>query len=74
MCNAQGQDWDRTKYYIDLTHKSQHGFKKKRSTTSLSLTIQNIIAQALDEDSKAIMASIDLSAAFGMVNVIRSNY
>ena len=41
----------------------------KHDTTSLSLTIQNIIAQALDEDNNAIMASIDLTAAFDMVNV-----
>ena len=54
---------------IDLTGKSQHGFKKKRSTTTLSLTIQTIIAQALDDDCEALMASIDLTAAFDMVNV-----
>ena len=51
------------------TGKSQHGFKKKRSTTTLSLTIQTIIAQALDDDCEALMASIDLTAAFDMVNV-----
>ena len=54
---------------VDLTGNSQHGFKKKRSTTSLSLTIQTIIAHALDDDNLAIMASLDLSSAFDMVNV-----
>ena len=29
---------------------NQHGFKQRRSTTSLSLTIQTLIAQALEED------------------------
>ena len=52
-----------------LLHKLHDGFKRKRSTASLSLTIQTIIAQALDEDNYAIMASLDLSAAFDMVNI-----
>ena len=54
---------------VDLTGNSQHGFKKKRSTTSISLTIQTIIAHAMDDDNLAIMASLDLSSAFDMVNV-----
>ena len=48
---------------------SQHGFKKKRSTTSLSLTIQTIISQALEDDCHALMESLDLSAAFDTVNI-----
>ena len=52
-----------------MTNASQHGFKKNRSTTSLSLKIQTIIAHALDENNVAIMASLDLSAAFDMVNI-----
>ena len=39
---------------VDLTNNSQHGFKKNRSTTSLSLTIQTIIAQALEDDGVAL--------------------
>ena len=54
---------------VDLTNSSQHGFKKKHSTASLALTIQTIIAHALDEDNIAIMASLDLSSAFDMVNI-----
>ena len=38
-------------------------------TLSLALTIQTIIAHALDEDNIAIMASLDLSSAFDMVNI-----
>ena len=44
-------------------------FKRKRSTASLSLTLQTLIAQALDDDNYAVMASLDLSAAFDMVNI-----
>ena len=33
---------------VDITGNSQHGFKKNRSTASLSLTIQTIISQALE--------------------------
>ena len=54
---------------MDITGKSQHGFKKNRSTASLSLTIQTIISQALEDDCHAIMASLDLSAAFDTVNI-----
>ena len=54
---------------IDLTGKQQHGFKRNKSTTSLSLQLQSLIARALDEDNYALMASVDLSAAFDVVNI-----
>jgi hypothetical protein len=54
---------------IDITGKQQHGFKKGCSTLSLGLEIQSLIARALDEDHYAIMASLDLSAAFDVVNI-----
>ena len=54
---------------VDLTNSAQHGFKRKRSTASLSLTLQTLIAHALDDDNYAIMASLDLSAAFDVVNI-----
>ena len=53
----------------DLTGKPQHGFKQKRSTATAGLTLQSILARALDQDNYAIMSSIDLSAAFDVVNV-----
>jgi hypothetical protein len=53
---------------ISLTGKSQHGFKKQHSTATLGLTLQSLIANALDENNYAIMASLDLSAAFDVVN------
>ena len=63
-----------TEHNVDLTGLSQHGFKKKRSTLTLSLTIQTIIASALEEDCHALMASIDLTAAFDMVTQTPKNY
>ena len=53
----------------DLTGKSQHGFKTKHSTLTAGLQIQSLIASALDGDSYALMASLDLSAAFDVVDV-----
>ena len=54
---------------IDLTHKSQHGFKKKHSTNTAGLLLQSVLARALDEGNIALMASLDLSSAFDVVNV-----
>ena len=53
----------------DLTGINQHGFKRGKSTSTLSLEIQNIIARALDEDKSVLLASLDLSAAFDVVNI-----
>ena len=52
-----------------LTGISQHGFKKEHSTCTLGLTVQSVLAHALDENNYALMASLDLSAAFDVVNV-----
>jgi len=54
---------------IDLTGIEQHGFKAQKSTASAALIIQSIIARAVDTDNFALMASIDLSAAFDLVNI-----
>ena len=54
---------------IDLTNKSQHGFKKKHSTNSAGLLLQSVLARALDDGNIALMASLDLSSAFDVVNV-----
>lgn len=53
----------------DLTEKEQYGFKHKRSTATAGLTLQSIITCALDQDNYAIMSSINLSAAFDIVNI-----
>ena len=53
---------------IDLTGVEQHGFKKCKSTASAGLVIQSILSRAVDSNNYALMASIDLSAAFDLVN------
>ena len=58
-----------TENSIDLTGKQQHGFKQNKSTSTLSLQLQSLIARELDDDQYALMASLDLSAAFDVVNV-----
>ena len=52
-----------------LTGDNQHGFKKNRSTTTASADIQSKISALMDEDQYVAMASLDLSAAFDVVNV-----
>ena len=54
---------------VDLTGNSQHGFKKGRSTATAGLTIQSLLSHALDQNKYALMSSIDLSAAFDVVNI-----
>ena len=41
----------------------------QKSTSTLSIWLQSLIARALDEDNYALMASVDLSAAFEVVNI-----
>ena len=53
----------------DLTGNGQHGFKKGRGTCSAGLALQSLVARALDDDNYVSMASIDLSAAFDVVDV-----
>ena len=53
----------------DITRNGQHGFKRNRSTLTLSLELQSIIARALDNDDFVLVASLDLSSAFDVVNV-----
>jgi hypothetical protein len=52
-----------------MTGTEKNGFKKGHSTNTTGLALQQIIAYSLDEDSFAIMASFDLSAACDIVNV-----
>ena len=41
----------------------------KKSTLTLGLEIQSLIARALDDNNFVLVASLDLSAAFDVVNV-----
>ena len=54
---------------IDLTGVNQHGFKRNRNTSTLSIELLSLIARAMDDDEYVIVASIDLSSAFDLVNV-----
>lgn len=53
----------------DLSGTTQHGFKRNRSTTSAALQLQNQIARAMDEDNYVAVASMDLTAAFDVLDV-----
>ena len=52
-----------------LTGQNQHWFKKEQSTITASVEIQSRVATLMDQDQYIAMASIDLSAAFDVVNV-----
>ena len=48
----------------NLSGRTQHGFKKGRSTVTAALELQDRIARSMDEDNFVAVASMDLSAAF----------
>ena len=52
----------------DLTGDSQYGFKKNSGTEMACLEIQSKIATLCDESKYVAMSSLDLSAAFDVVN------
>ena len=52
---------------LDLTGKQQHDFKK--STATAGALLQSMISRAADENCYVVMASLDLSMAFDLVNV-----
>jgi hypothetical protein len=54
---------------VDLTGKMQHGFKKGRSTVTALKEIQSQIAAKIDQGNFVAMGSLDLSAAFDVVNI-----
>ena len=54
---------------VDITRANQHGFKRKRSTLTAGLELQSILARAVNNGQYALMCSLDLSAAFDLVNV-----
>lgn len=53
---------------VDLTGKNQFGFKKNSSTISLCLQLQKRIADAIDGGKTAAAVSLDLTAAFDVIN------
>ena len=48
--------------------KQQHGFKRKKSTATAGALLQSLISRAADDNCYVIMASLDLSMAFDLVN------
>ncbi len=52
----------------DLTGSNQHGFKRKRSKSTLSAELLSIIGRALDENECLLMASLDPSSSFDIVS------
>ena len=56
-------------YNVDLTGESQHGFKKGRGTVTALKEIQSHIARKIDEGQYVAMGSLDLTAAFDMVDI-----
>jgi len=53
---------------ISLTGKRQHGFKKNHSTMTAMLDLQNEIAEHMDGGDYVGLISLDLSAAFDVVD------
>jgi hypothetical protein len=54
---------------LDLTGQNQHGFKRGKSTATLSIDLQSCITRALDNDECVMVSSLNLSAAFDIVNI-----
>ena len=53
---------------LDLTGKNQHGFKRSKSTATAGALLQSVIARAASNKCYVLMASLDLSMAFDLVN------
>ena len=53
---------------LDLTGKQQHGFQQSKSKVTAGALLQSLIARAADDNCYAVMASLDLSMAFVIVN------
>jgi hypothetical protein len=54
---------------VNLTGGGQHGFKKGKSTVTAGLEIQSKLARYLEEGKYSVMASLDLSSAFDVVDI-----
>ena len=53
----------------EIKYISQHGFKRKKSTATAGALLQSIISRAADDNYHVVMASLDLSMAFDLINV-----
>jgi hypothetical protein len=61
-CTLKIQEMDRA----DLCGDYQHGFKKNRSASKLSIKLFSEIARAFREENYVLVASLDLSSALGL--------
>jgi len=57
-----------TEFDLNFTGSEQYGFKKNSSTTTAMLQIQAKITEALEENKISSLISLDLSAAFDVVD------
>ena len=55
---------------IDLTGESQHEFKSKRSTETACPKLQSRISNECDKNNFVAVSSLDLMAAFDVVNLL----
>jgi hypothetical protein len=62
--------WTQDPKKVDNMGQSQHGFKKGWSRATLCAEIPSIIARAMDGDKFVLVASMDLSEAFDLVNIL----
>ena len=53
---------------LDLTGRNQHGFKRNKRTSTAGAKLQCIIARAANDKCFVIMASLDLSMVYDLVN------
>jgi len=55
---------------VDIFGKTQHGFRRGRSTVTAAIELQANIAESLDDNCYVAVASLDLSAAFDVINTV----
>lgn len=53
---------------IYVAGKTQHGFRRGRSTVTAAIELQANIAESMDDNCYVAVASLDLSAAFDVIN------
>jgi hypothetical protein len=52
-----------------LFTNNQHGFRKNRSTITAAKELQSLLAAAMDRNEFVAVASLDLTAAFDVINI-----
>ncbi len=55
---------------VDIFGKTQHGFRRGRSTVTAAIELQANIAESMDDNCYVAVASLDLSAAFDVINTV----